>query len=125
MCAIRGIRGAVNCDANTISSILSATHELIKSIWAANPNLCPEDIASILFTVTPDLNAAFPAYAVREMGWVNVPILCAQEIPVPGGLPSCIRVLIHWNTNLEQTSIEHVYLGEAKALRPDIAKKNE
>jgi chorismate mutase len=86
----------------------------------ANPDLLPEDIASIIFTVTEDLSAAYPARAARQLGWTTVPLFCAREIPVPSSLQRCIRVLLHWNTDLPQAKIRHVYLGEAATLRPDI-----
>jgi chorismate mutase len=119
--AIRGIRVATVATENTREAILTAAGQLASAIIAANPQLKPEDIASVLFTVTPDLNAAFPAFAVRQLGWAETPILCAQEIPVPGSLERCIRILIHWNTDLAQDQITHVYSGEARVLRPDLA----
>jgi chorismate mutase len=82
------------------------------------------DVASILFTVTPDLRSAFPAAAVREMGWTGAPLMCAQEIPVPHSLPRCIRVLVHWNTDRAQAQVAHVYLREAGSLRPDRLESN-
>ena len=88
---------------------------------AAIASLDPVDIASIHFTTTPDLTATFPAYAARRIGWTEVPLLGAQEIPVPGSLARCIRILIHWNTDLSQAQINHVYLGEASQLRPDLS----
>jgi chorismate mutase len=103
-------------------AILSATQELLVAIQAANPSLAPEEIASAFFTVTSDLNATFPALGARRLGWQQVPMLCTQEIVVPGGLPRCIRVLIHWNTDLPQDAIQHVYLGEAVGLRPDLVE---
>jgi chorismate mutase len=78
------------------------------------------DIGSAFFTVTPDLRAAFPAKAARDLGWHHVALLDAQEIPVPGSLPRCVRVLIHWNTGRPQEEIRHVYLEGAAALRPDL-----
>ena len=81
------------------------------------------DIASILFTVTGDINSTFPAKAARELMWKNVPLMCAKEIEVPNAIPYCIRVLLHWNTDLTQTQITHVYLGDAKKLRPDLSEK--
>jgi len=78
------------------------------------------DIASIVFTVTPDLTAAFPARAARELGWKHVPLLDAQEVPVPGSLPRCVRVLMLWNTARSQEEIQHVYLRDARSLRPDL-----
>ncbi|GAB4529496.1 MAG: chorismate mutase [Anaerolineales bacterium] len=119
--SIRGIRGAITAAENSASAILEATRSLLTAIQRANPSLEPEDITSIFFTMTTDLNATYPALAARQMGWVQVPLLCAQEIPVPDSLPRCIRVLVHWNTDLPQSTIRHVYLGEAARLRPDLA----
>lgn len=116
----RGIRGAINVTANTPEAILQATKVLLKNILRLNPALNPVDIASAIFTLTPDLDAAFPALGARQMGWVDVPLLCYQEIAVPDGLPQILRVLIHWNTALPQKDIRHVYLGAAVALRPEL-----
>ena len=80
----------------------------------------PEDVASALFTVTDDLVSTFPAQAARQMGWGLVPMMCAREIPGPGSLPKVIRVLVHWNTELKQNEITHVYLRDAVKLRPDL-----
>lgn len=118
---IRGIRGATTAGQNTYQAIFHATRELLDAIMVFNPDLRPEELASVVFTLTQDLNAAYPAEAAREMGWSVVPMLCAQEIPVPESLPGCIRVLLHWNTELPQSAIQHVYLGEAARLRPDLA----
>jgi chorismate mutase len=117
---IRGLRGATVASQDQKENILSATRELLQAISAANPSLQPEDIGSIFFTLTEDLNSTYPAFAARQMGWTEVPLLCAREIPVPGSLPKTIRVLIHWNTDLPQQAIRHVYLGEAASLRPDL-----
>ncbi len=116
----RGIRGAVVAPHNTPETILQAVRSLLTAIVQANPALQPQAIASIFFTMTPDLDAVYPALAARQLGWVDVPLLCAREIPVPGGMPRCIRVLLHWNTALPQSAIRHVYLGEAARLRPDL-----
>jgi chorismate mutase len=116
----RGIRGATTIDDDTQEGVLSFTRELLESIFKSNPELKTEDIASAIFTTTADITAAFPALAARQFGWDQVPMICAQEIPVPGSLPRCIRVLIHWNTDMEQTAINHVYLHKAKSLRPDL-----
>ena len=118
--SIRGIRGATVVVTDDVEEILSATRELLCAMLAENPGLDPDDIASIIFTLTHDLKAVHPALAARQLGWGTVPLLCAQEIPVPGGMPRCIRVLIHWNTNLPQHGIHHVYLREAVNLRPDL-----
>jgi len=117
---VRGIRGATVAEANQPEIIYIATQDLLLAILSANPGLQPEDIASVFFTVTDDLNAAYPARSARDLGWDQVPLMCAQEIPVPGSLPRCIRVLLHWNTDLPASAIHHIYLGAAAALRPDL-----
>jgi chorismate mutase len=114
----RGIRGATTVEENTAQAILTATRELLELIVESN-DLKVEDVASAIFTTTPDLTAAFPARAAREMGWHDVALLDAQEIPVPGSLERCIRILIHWNTERSATEIHHVYLRGAQILRPD------
>lgn len=116
----RGIRGATSAANNTAADILDTTRELLLGIMSVNPSLNSEDVSHAIFTVTHDLDAAFPAKAARELGWTNVPLLCTQEIPVPTDVPRVIRVLIQWNTELAQNEITHVYLREAVALRPDI-----
>jgi chorismate mutase len=93
---------------------------LLEALLEANPSMQPKDLASIVFSVTPDLNSVYPAKAVRQLGWTEVPLMCMQEIPVPDGLPRIVRLLAHWNTELPQESIQHVYLGEAASLRPDL-----
>jgi chorismate mutase len=115
----RGIRGATTVESNSSAAILDATRELLTRIVEANA-VSAEDIASALFTVTHDLTAAFPAQAARELGWQHVALLDAQEIPVPGSLPRCVRVLIHWNSDKPQAAIRHVYLHGAASLRPDL-----
>jgi chorismate mutase len=119
---VRGIRGAITVDEDSAEAVLVATRELLSSIKTCNTSLQSEDIASILFTVTADLALVYPAKAAREFGWDLVPLMCALEIPVPGSLAKCIRVLIHWNTSLEQNQINHVYLRDAVKLRPDLTK---
>lgn len=120
----RGVRGATTAEADTAGAILSATQELLAQLIEVN-DLGPEEVTSAIFTVTPDLTAAFPAQAARELGWTDVALLDAQEIAVPGSLARCIRVLIHWNTNRSQSEVVHVYLRDAAALRPDRAKGDE
>ncbi len=120
--AVRGIRGANTVAENTPEAILQATRELLLAICEANPTLRSEDVAAVFFTLTPDLNATYPAYAARQLGWVHVPLLSAQEVAVPDGMPRVVRVLILWNTDLPQGAIRHVYLGEAARLRPDLAR---
>jgi chorismate mutase len=114
----RGIRGATTVEENTTEAILAATRGLLERIVEAN-DLKVVDVASAIFTTTPDLTSAFPAQAAREMGWQNVALLDAQEIPVPGSLKRCIRVLIHWNTEKGAAEIQHVYLKGAQVLRLD------
>jgi chorismate mutase len=120
---IRGIRGAATVSKDEPGEILAVTRELLSAIVTANPSLRPENLASALFTTTLDLCSVYPAQAARQLGWEHVPLMCAQEIPVPGSLAHCIRVLLHWNTDLPQAEIQHVYLGEAASLRPDLVKK--
>jgi chorismate mutase len=118
--SVRGIRGAICVEQDCADEILQATRTLLAAILTANQGLVPENVASIFFTATVDMSATHPALAAREMGWSQVPLLCATEIPVPGSLPLCIRVLVHWNTDLPQAAIQHVYLGKAASLRPDL-----
>jgi chorismate mutase len=121
MSQVRAIRGATQLEANTASAMESATKELLLEILAAN-ELTPEDLISVFLTVTPDLNAAFPAAFAREVGFQAVPLLCAVEIDVPGALPRVLRVMIHCNTERNSDQITHIYLHGAKALRRDIAQ---
>jgi chorismate mutase len=120
--AVRGIRGAITAESNTVESIHEATRELLLELIARN-KLDIQDIASALFTTTPDLNASFPAYAARTIGWIGVPLICTTEIPVPGALGMVIRVLLHYNTELPQSAMHHVYLGGAVALRRDLVER--
>ena len=115
----RGIRGATTVKVDSADEIVAATRELLAGMVVAN-SVAVADLASAIFTVTPDLTAAFPARAARELGWQHVPLLDAQEVPVPGSLPRCIRVLLLWNTERAQEEIRHVYLGQAASLRPDL-----
>ena len=115
--AARGIRGATTVERNDKDDILTATRELLEVIVRLN-GLRPDDIAYAWFTVTPDLDAEFPAFAARELGWTDVPLMCGQEIPVPGAMARCIRVLIDWNTGKSQREVRHAFLHRAKELRP-------
>lgn len=116
--AVRGIRGATTVTANERAAILAATRELLEEIVRRN-GLAPSDIASVWFTLTADLDAEFPAVAAREIGWGDVPLICGREVPVPGALERCLRVLVHWNTERTQAEIRHVFLHGARALRPE------
>ena len=115
--ATRGIRGATTVERNDRDEILVATTELLNLIVQLN-GLRSEDVAYVWFTATPDLDAEFPAFAARELGWTEVPLMCGREIPVPGALPFCIRALVSWNTSKSQREIKHVFLHGAKELRP-------
>jgi chorismate mutase len=123
MTVVRGIRGATTVTEDTAVAILDATEELVREIVSSN-GLEPEDVASALFTVTPDLRAEFPAAAARRMGWTMVPLLNFTEIGVPGRLEKCIRVLVHVNTERAQSEMVHVYLREAVSLRPDLVSRS-
>jgi chorismate mutase len=114
----RGIRGATTAVANTAEDILEATDELMRVVISLN-DLQPEDVASVFFTTTPDLTATFPALAARELGWNEVPLMCAHEMTVPGALTDAVRVLIHVNTTKSAEEIRHVYLKGARQLRPE------
>jgi chorismate mutase len=114
----RGIRGATTVEHNEREEILAATAELLQAIVRRN-ELQAEDIASAIFTVTDDLDAAFPAVAARNLGWTGAALMCAREIPVPGSLSKCIRVLVHVNTERSAAEMQHVYLHRATSLRPE------
>jgi len=121
---VRGVRGAISVDANDMEPIIAATRKLLERIVAAN-DLQAGDVASVIFTATPDLDAAYPARAAREMGWTHVPLLCMQEMEVVDSLSRCVRVLVLWNTERDQEEIKHVYLGQARGLRPDLVEEGE
>ena len=117
----RGVRGATTVDANVRDEILKATRQLLALIIRQN-GIEPQDLASAVFTTTVDLNAEFPALAARQLGWLDVPLLCTHELDVPGSLRHCIRVLLHWNTRKAQREIVHVYVKGATVLRPDLSR---
>jgi chorismate mutase len=114
----RGVRGATTCEANTREAILEATRELLEQLIESN-GMQAEDLASVIFTTTPDLTAEYPAVAARALGWTDTALLCGHEMAVPGGLPRCIRVLVHWNTERRADQVIHVYVRGARSLRPD------
>lgn len=121
---VRGIRGAVAVKKNTATDIIAATKELLLVMVKENA-VDIEEIASIFFTLTPDLDAEFPALAAREeLGWRDVPLLCAREIGVPGAMTGVVRVLMHVNTEKSQRELKHVYLGKAAALRADLGEES-
>lgn len=118
--ACRGVRGATTTSDNTPEAILEATRELLYVMIRAN-GIHPDDVASAVFTTTSDLTVTYPALAARQLGWYDVALLCGHEMEVPDGLPLCIRILIHWNTTRTPQELHHVYLREARSLRPDRA----
>lgn len=117
----RGVRGATTVDSNDSESILQATTQLLALMIRKN-GIESQDVASVVFSLTSDLNAVFPARAARQLGWLDVPLLCTHEIEVPGSLPHCIRILIHWNTDRAQTEVDHVYIKDAVKLRPELSE---
>jgi chorismate mutase len=119
MMPCRGVRGATTVEENTGEAILRATRELL-AIMIRQNGIESEDVASALFTVTVDLNAEFPALAARQLGWMNVALMCGHEMDVPGSIRKCIRILLHWNTEKPADQILHVYLKGAARLRPDL-----
>jgi chorismate mutase len=120
----RGVRGATTIAANTAEDILEATTDLLDALIRLN-EITAEDVVSAFFTTTPELNAAFPALAARKLGWTEVPLLCAHEMDVPGALRGVIRILLHINTPRLPAEIRHIYLRDARALRPEWAYDDE
>ncbi len=120
---MRGIRGATQVADNTPEAIKEATGGLLRAMAKEN-SLDQEEIVSIIFSVTPDLDAAFPAEAARDLGWVHVPLFCTREIPVPGSLKMCVRVLIHAYLDCPLDDVKHIYLQGAAILRPDLHREN-
>ena len=120
MTSCRGIRGATTVPENSAEAILEATRELLERVIREN-GVYEQDVASVTFSATADLDAVYPAVAARQLGWTSTPLLCVQEMSVVGSLPRCIRILVHWNTDLPKEEIHHVYLHEAWTLRPDLA----
>lgn len=118
MTLCRGVRGATTVEADDRELVLKATRELLALMIRLN-GIRTDDVASAIFTTTPDVVSVFPATAARQLGWLDVPLMCAHEMSVPGSLSLCIRILLHWNTDKSQQAIQHVYLREARTLRPD------
>ncbi len=115
---LRGVRGATMVKENTREAILAATREVLLKLVEAN-GMQVDDIASVFFSTTRDLNADYPAIAARQLGWTDTALMCAHEMDVPHGLPRIVRVLVHWNTTRRADEIVHVYINGAEALRPD------
>jgi len=121
---VRGVRGATTVAINESGAILQATETLLMAMIAEN-QIESDDLAAAYFTMTADLDATFPAAAARQLGWQHVPLLDAQEIPVPGSLPYCIRILLLWNNDVPQNKVVHIYQGDARQLRPDLIQQNQ
>jgi len=119
--SVRAIRGATTLDIDERAHLHARTQELVEGLMSAN-RLEPDDVISVLFTCTPDIVSDFPAAAARELGFGAVPLMCAQEMAVPGALPLVVRVLMHVETELDRSGITHVYLHESVALRRDLAQ---
>ena len=114
----RGVRGATTIEEDTPDAILRATRELLAMMIRLN-GIQPFDVTSAIFTTTRDVVSQFPALAARQLGWMDVPLLCGHEMEVPDSVSRCIRILIHWNTDTPQSENQHVYLKDAQSLRPD------
>ncbi|WP_078380179.1 chorismate mutase [Sutcliffiella halmapala] len=118
---IRGVRGATTIDENTEQEIIKKTEELLLTMIRAN-DIIAEEVAQVLISVTADITACFPAKALRNLaGWDYVPVMCTKEIAVPNSLPSCIRVMMTVNTKASQKEVNHIYLYQARSLRPDLS----
>ncbi len=114
----RGVRGATSADTDTSEDTLQAARQLLALMIRQN-GIHPEDVASAIFSTTPDLDAEFPALAARQLGWFDVALMCVHEIDVPGSLRRCVRIMLHWNTDKRADEIVHVYIKQAANLRPD------
>lgn len=119
--AVRAVRGAIQLDVDERQHVLSSTRDLVSSVLEAN-SLTGEDVISIMFTATADVHSEFPAVAARELGLGDVPLMCAQELDIPGAMPMVIRLMAHVTTTLRRDQITHVYLRGATALRRDLAQ---
>lgn len=120
---LRGVRGAITVNTNTSEAIWEATETLLRAMIEAN-DIREDDVASVLITSTPDLTATYPARAVRRYGWRRTALMGFQEVAVPDGLPRCLRILIHWNTDKSLDELQHIFLRGAVALRPDLKNKS-
>lgn len=118
---VKALRGATTVEANDADQIISETGVLLRKIVEEN-KIDTDDIISVIFSLTEDLNAAFPAIAARQLGWNSTALMCTKEIDVPGSLKKCIRVMMHINTEKKNNELKHIFLKEARALRPDLSK---
>ena len=118
---LRGVRGAITVEENVYEQIMDSVSELLGALVEEN-SIDSEEVGAVIFSSTPDLDAAFPAAAARKIGWADVPLFGTQEIEVVDKIKLCVRVLILWNTDKPQKEIKHLYLRDAVVLRPDIAR---
>ncbi len=116
----RGIRGATTVEQDSAEAIWAATRELLEAMIAAN-DIHEDDVASVIFTTTPDLSAAHPAKAARDMGWTDVALIGCMEMDVPNSVKMCVRILIHWNTPKRNAELRHIFMRNAVVLRPDLS----
>lgn len=121
---MRGVRGAITVDDDSAGAIWEAARELLQALIEAN-DIEEEHVASVIFTTSPDLTAAYPAKAARDLGWTQTALMGMQEMDVPGGLQRCIRVLIHWNTTKRIDELQHIFLRGAVVLRPDLSPEQK
>lgn len=121
---VRGVRGAITVDEDSAEAVWQGARELLEALIEAN-GIEEDHVASVIFTTTPDIKAAFPAKAARDLGWTQTALMGMQEMDVPGGLKLCIRVLIHWNTDKRMDELQHVFLRGAVALRPDLSPEQK
>ena len=120
--AVRGIRGAIDVARNGKTEILACTGELLEALIRKN-RVKAKDVAAAIFSLTPDLDAEFPAIAARRLGWTDVPLMCCRELDIPGGMKRVVRILLLVNTSVPASRIRHQYLGNTPRLRPDLAAK--
>lgn len=116
---VRALRGATTLDVDERDHLIERTRELVDAVFSRN-GLTEEDLISIVFTATDDVHSAFPAEAAREAGFTHVPLMCARELDINGGIERCIRLLIHTYTDREPAQLRHVYLHDARQLRTDL-----
>jgi len=117
--SVRAVRGAVTVDNNSSEDVMNETIKLLSRMIDDNV-INKDDIISIIFSTTHDINAAFPAAAARKMGWTDIPLMCTNEMDVPGSLPKCIRILMHINSDKTNAQLRHIYMKDARKLRPDL-----
>ena len=122
--SVRAIRGATTLDSDTREQMIERVTALLSDMFARN-HVDVDDVISIFFTATDDLHCMFPAEAARTMGLSDIPLMCARELAITGGMPRCVRVMAHVETAHPRAGVEHIYHGEARSLRPDIGSSSQ